>query len=85
MNRSDGLRLASCNKVDAPKRALPTSGNRHLAAVSVNILENTVLSIEWAHDRDYAIGHSSIDVDGNVISGIGASANTFTTQRAIEF
>ena len=53
--------------------------------VSVNILEITELSIEWAHDKDYANRHASIDVDGNVISGTGASANTFTTQLAIEF
>jgi len=48
---------------------------RWLAGFSVDILENTALSFEWAHDKDY----SSSD------GGTGENANTVTTQLAVEF
>lgn len=48
---------------------------RWLAGFSVDILENTALSFEWAHDKDY----SSSD------GGTGENGNTVTTQLAVEF
>jgi len=54
--------------LELPKR-------RWIAGFSIDILENTALSFEWAHDKDY----SSSD------GGTGENANTVTTQLAVEF
>ena len=48
---------------------------RVLAAVSVEVMKNTTVSLEWAHDEDYD------ESDG----GSGESANTATAQLAVEF
>ena len=48
---------------------------RFMVGWSVNIFQNTALSLEWAHDKDY----SSSD------GGTGENANTVTTQLAVEF
>ena len=54
--------------LDLPKR-------RTLLGWSINIMENTALSFEWAHDKDYSTS------DG----GTGEDADTITTQLAVEF
>jgi Tfp pilus assembly protein PilE len=52
------------------------------AAFSVVMLENTTLSLEWAHDEDYGSG----DVDAvSGTAGTGDDADTITAQLAIEF
>jgi hypothetical protein len=48
---------------------------RTLLGWSINIMENTALSFEWAHDKDYSTS------DG----GTGDDADTITTQLAVEF
>jgi hypothetical protein len=48
---------------------------RLLATLSVGIMKNTALSLEWAHDDDYDKG------DG----GTDNSADTVTAQLAIKF
>jgi len=58
---------------------------RWLLGWSVNILENTALSFEVAHDKDYRTSDTSTDSDGNAVSGTGESSNTITTQLAVEF
>lgn len=55
--------------------ALELPEERVLAAISVEIMERTALSFEWAHDTDYGVG------DG----GTGESADTLTLQLAYEF
>ncbi len=49
--------------------------NRLLAGVSVRILENTSLSLEWAREEDYGTG----------TGGTGEKADSFTLQLAAEF
>ncbi len=52
------------------------------AAFSVVMLENTTLSLEWAHDQDYGAG----DVDAvSGTAGSGGDSDTITAQLAIEF
>ncbi|UXI04166.1 LbtU family siderophore porin [Photobacterium sp. TY1-4] len=48
---------------------------RLLAALSVNVLDNTAISLEWARDQDYEIAEG----------GTGESADTVTLQLAAEF
>jgi hypothetical protein len=55
--------------------ALELPERRLLSTLSIEILDNTDLSFEWAHDEDYARR------DG----GTGRSADTLTTQLAVEF
>lgn len=55
--------------------ALDLPAERWMVGLSVDILENTALSFEWAHDKDYAVS------DG----GTGESADTVTAQLALEF
>ena len=55
--------------------ALDLPETRVLAAVSVEVMANTTVSLEWAHDEDYD------PADG----GTGESANTATAQLAVEF
>lgn len=54
--------------LDLPKR-------RIAVALSVEVMDSTTLSFEWAHDDDYDVA------DG----GTGESANTATAQLAVEF
>lgn len=49
--------------------------NRYLAAISVGIFKNTMLSLEWFGDEDYEIGNG----------GTGNDANSGTAQLAVEF
>ncbi|MCB1876661.1 MAG: LbtU family siderophore porin [Chromatiales bacterium] len=55
--------------------ALELPEQRFLATLSLAIAENTALSFEFAHDKDYD------EHDG----GTGDDANTFTAQLAVEF
>jgi len=55
--------------------ALELPETRIAAALSVEILSNTTLSFEWAHDQDY----------GTSDGGTGKSADTATAQLALEF
>lgn len=55
--------------------ALGLPERRLVSTLSVEILDDTALSLEWAHDEDYARS------DG----GTGKSADTLTTQLAVEF
>ena len=55
--------------------ALGWPRRRMMVGWSVSIFENTALTFEWAHDKDY----SSSD------GGTGENANTVTTQLAVEF
>jgi hypothetical protein len=55
--------------------ALELPERRWLAALSVEVVEDTALSLEWAHDRDYDRR------DG----GTGKSADSLTAQVAVEF
>lgn len=48
---------------------------RYLATLSVGVMENTLLSFEWAHDEDY----------GRSDGGTGDEADTVTIQVAVEF
>jgi hypothetical protein len=48
---------------------------RMLLGWSIGIMDNTALSFEWAHDKDYSTS------DG----GTGEDADTVTTQLAVEF
>ena len=58
---------------------------RYVASLSMILLENTVLSFELAHERDYGSGDASIDADGAPVSGTGDKSNSLTTQLAVEF
>lgn len=55
--------------------ALELPRSRFLTAFSVEVYEMVSLSLEWAHDKDYGVA------DG----GTGKSADTVTTQLAVEF
>jgi hypothetical protein len=55
--------------------ALELPRRRLLVGWSIDIMENTALSFEWAHDKDYSIS------DG----GTGEDTDTITTQLAVEF
>jgi len=55
--------------------AIELPERRLLAALSVEIMDNTALSFEWAHDTDYDVA------DG----GTGENADTLTAQLAVEF
>ncbi len=55
--------------------ALELPKERWLIGLSVDILDNTALSFEWAHDTDYGVA------DG----GSGENADTVTAQLAVEF
>ncbi|SRR6056297_855640 len=55
--------------------ALELPRRRYLAALSVWVLDNTMLSFEWAHDEDY----------GRSDGGTGNHADTVTAQFAVEF
>ena len=48
---------------------------RMLATFSVNVLDNTAVSLEWARDQDYE----------STEGGTGESADTFTLQLAAAF
>lgn len=49
--------------------------DRYLAAVSMSLFENTALSFEWMHDKDYDTNNG----------GSGNDADTATAQLAVEF
>ncbi len=55
--------------------ALELPRERWMIALSMDIMDNTSLSFEWAHDKDYST------TDG----GTGKSANTATAQLAFEY
>ncbi|MBL3598453.1 MAG: LbtU family siderophore porin [gamma proteobacterium endosymbiont of Lamellibrachia anaximandri] len=55
--------------------ALALPENRYLAALSVEIYKNTVLSFEYARDEDYAAGEGSS----------GEATDTITAQLAVVF
>jgi uncharacterized coiled-coil protein SlyX len=55
--------------------ALELPRERWLVGLTIEILESTALSLEWAHDKDYGEG------DG----GTGEDADTVTAQLAVEF
>lgn len=55
--------------------ALGLPEDRYLAAISVTLFDQTSLSAEWAHDKDYSAN------DG----ATGDTANTGTVQLAVEF
>lgn len=55
--------------------ALELPRERWLLGLSIDILDNTALSFEWARDKDYSAN------DG----GSGESADTLTAQLAVEF
>ncbi len=55
--------------------ALELPRYRYLGSWSLELLNNTALSIEWAHDTDYSVS------DG----GTGKHGDTLTTQIAVEF
>ena len=55
--------------------ALDLPETRVVATLSVEVMKNTSVSLEWAHDEDYD------ESDG----GTGESANTATAQLAVEF
>lgn len=55
--------------------ALELPEKRIAAAISVAIFDNTALAFEWAHDKDYSTSEG----------GTGKSADTLTTQLAVEF
>lgn len=57
---------------------------RYLLAASTELDDNTTISLEWAHDRDYGASDTATTVDG-VITGTGNSADTITLQLAVEF
>ncbi len=57
---------------------------RYLLAASAELDDNTTISLEWAHDRDYGTSDTATTVDG-VIAGTGNSADTITLQLAVEF
>ncbi len=67
------LALAYQGTKEALDLGLPK--RRWLLGWSIGILENTALSFEWAHDKDYS----------NSDGGTGGNADTFTTQLAVEF
>jgi hypothetical protein len=64
--------------------ALELPETRIAAAVSVEIYENTALSLEWAHDEDYSTSDSGTGING-AITGTGKKADTVTAQLAVEF
>lgn len=49
--------------------------DRYMAALSVNIFDNTLMAFEWAHDEDYGVS------DG----GSGDDTNIFTAYLGVEF
>jgi hypothetical protein len=55
--------------------ALDLPETRIATALSVEVADNTTLSFEWAHDKDYGTG------DG----GTGKTSETATAQLAVEF
>jgi len=55
--------------------ALELPRRRLITTLSVELLDRTALSLEWAHDRDY----------DRCEGGTGRSADTVTTQLAVEF
>lgn len=55
--------------------AIELPETRWLAGLSVEVVDSTALSIEWAHDEDYDVA------DG----GTGQSTDTLTAQLAVEF
>ena len=55
--------------------ALELPERRFLAGLSVEVVEQVALAVEWAHDDDY----------GGTDGGTGNSADTFTAQLAVEF
>ncbi len=55
--------------------ALELPETRLAAALSVAVMDGTTVSLEWAHDDDYAVA------DG----GTGEEADTLTAQLAVEF
>lgn len=73
LGKESTLALAYQGSKEALDLGLPK--RRWLVGWSVGILDRTALSFEWAHDRDY----------GNSDGGTGDSADTFTTQLAVEF
>ena len=58
---------------------------RTIAALSMEVYENTTLSFEYAHDSDYDTSESSIDGEGEVVKGTDKSADTLTMKLAVEF
>ena len=56
--------------------ALGLAEKRIAAAISVNIMENTALAFEWAHDDDYSAADGGTDENGG---------DRLTAQLAVEF
>ena len=73
LGRESVAALAYQGTREAVGLALPEE--RLMLGWSVEVFERTSLSLEWAHDKDYAVS------DG----GTGESADTFTAQLAVEF
>ena len=55
--------------------ALELPRRRLITTLSIEVFDRTALSLEWAHDRDY----------DRCEGGTGRSADTVTTQLAVEF
>ena len=55
---------------------------RTSATVSLEVMDNTTFSLEWAHDKDYGSGDADA-VSGAV--GTGNESNTLTGQLAVGF
>lgn len=73
MGRDSTIAAAYQGTREALDLGLPK--RRYLLGWSIGIMEDTALSFEWAHDKDYSTS------DG----GTGENANTITTQLAVEF
>jgi hypothetical protein len=73
MGRDSTLAAAYQGTREAQDLDLPR--RRMLVGWSIDIMDNTALSFEWAHDKDYSVS------DG----GTGEDADTITTQLAVEF
>ena len=56
--------------------ALGLPEKRFAAAISVDVMENTALSFEWAHDDDYSTSDGGTGENGG---------DTVTAQLAVEF
>lgn len=73
MGKDSTLAAAYQGTKEAQDLGLPKQ--RWLVGWSIGIMDNTALSFEWAHDKDYSTS------DG----GTGEDADTITTQLAVEF
>lgn len=57
---------------------------RVTAALSLEVMKDTTITLEWAHDKDYASSDSAL-IAGATENGTGEDADTISAQLAIEF